>query len=350
MKRILRVILKGLGALAVLVAAVLGFGAWQYHHTMTITALNGIDESRYVRIGGIDQWVQIRGEDKSNPVLLWLNGGPGGSTIANTYFFRNWEKHFTLLMWDQRGEGKTFAKSGETVAPTMTIGRMTQDGIELTNYLRGRLHKDKIILLGHSWGSILGVHMARERPDLFAAYVGTGQVHQMRDDTMFAYARLLARARAAHNEQAVKELEAAGPPPYTDPAKYLVPLQWANALDPPIRFSVAPASVPGGLWAALMSLPEISSFSRGGEFSVKLLLGAILKENLSIAAPKLDVPVIIMAGSEDLVTPDAKVFFDTVQAPHKEFLTINGGGHLAVIGRRDDFLKLLVSHARPLAQ
>jgi len=333
----------GLAVLLVLIASAAGFCAWRYHQEMAIDTPNGIDEAGYVRIGGIDQWVQIRGQDKSNPVLLWLNGGPGATVIPQTYFYRDWEKHFTMVMWDQRGEGKSFDKSGTSVASTMTIARMAQDGVELTNYLRAHLHKDKIIILGHSWGSILGVHMAHQQPGLFYAYVGTGQLHQAQADAVLAYPRLLARARAVHNEQAVKELEAAGPPPYANAEKYLVPLQWANMLDPPLRFPISAA----GLWTMRAPPPFLT---QAGQFSVNQLLKPILAENLSAAAPSLDTAVIVIAGSEDLVTPGAKVFFDTVQAPRKEFLTINGGGHLAILGRRADFLDLLVSHVRPLAK
>lgn len=344
----LRIGLIALGALLALVAGVLAVGAWQYYRGMAINTPNGIDEAGYVRIGGIDQWVQIRGRDKSNPVLLWLNGGPGASTIGLTYAMRDWEKSFTVVMWDQRGEGKTFEKSGPSVAPSMTIDRMAEDGIELTEYLRHRLHKDKIIVLGHSWGTILGVHMVHQRPDLFYAYVGTGQTRQMRADIALSYPRLLARAEVMHNQKAVKDLQAAGPPPYADDGKYLAPVLWANELDPPIRFSgVSPLSMPGYLWATLASPPP--TLSKGWKFSVNLLWKPILAENLSTAAPRLDVPVIVIEGSEDLVTPSAKAWLDSITAPHKEFLLIGGGGHLAILGRRDDFLSLLVTRVRPLA-
>ena len=342
MRRYLRHALLTISALITLAAVGIAYAAWSYHQGMTISAANGINEARYVRIGGIDQWVQIRGQDKANPVLLWLNGGPGCSTIPLTYFFQDWEKHFTVVMWDQRGEGKTCDKSGTAVAPTMTINRMADDGIELTNYLRDRLHKDKIVLLGHSWGSILGVHMARERPDLFHAYVGTGQVQQMRASMASAYPRLLVRARAAHNEQAIKELEAVGPPPYSSTKETLVLLKWANELDP-MAFPISA----GALWALLGRTPCFRDPSAA--FSQNLLMEPILTENLSTAAaPRLDTAVIIIAGSEDLVTPDARLFFDAVQAPHKEFLPIKGAGHLAIL--KAAFLDLLVTHVLPLAR
>ena len=345
MRRFLRAVLLTVAVVVALVGAGAAYAAWRYYQEMAINAPNGINEAGYVRIGGIDQWVQIRGQDKSNPVLLWLNGGPGFSTIHLTYFYRDWEKHFTVVMWDQRGEGRTFDKSGTSVAPTMTIDRMAQDGIELTNYLRDRLHKDKIIVLGHSWGSILGVHMVSKRPDLFYAYVGTGQVQQIRDGVASAYPRLLARARNAHNQQAVKELEDVGPPPYTDTDKYSVTVKWANILDPPAPFPLSTAAV----WQGLLNVSE-GFPPPGAEFSQNIMFKPMLAENLSAVAPRLDVPVIVIAGTEDLVTPDARLYFDTVQAPHKEFLTINGGGHLAIMYRRADFLELLVSHVLPLAR
>src|SRR5580698_8753952 len=104
-----------------------------------------INDSRYVRIGGIDQWISIHGNDRSNPVILWLNGGPGASTVPSICLYKSWEDKFTIVMWDQRGEGYTFEKSGETVAAGMTINQMASDGIAVAQYLRRHLHKDKII-------------------------------------------------------------------------------------------------------------------------------------------------------------------------------------------------------------
>src|SRR5215469_7094656 len=105
MRRVLRVALLTIAGVIALVALVMAYGAWSYGRDMAIDTPNGINESGYVRIGGVDQWIQIRGDDKRNPVLLWLHGGPGFSTIPNTPFYPEWEKHFTMVMWDQRGAG-----------------------------------------------------------------------------------------------------------------------------------------------------------------------------------------------------------------------------------------------------
>src|SRR6266446_1283995 len=128
--------------------------------TYAITTPNGIDEARYVEVGGLQQWITIRGEDRNNPVLLFLHGGPGDATNPWGYAgFRSWLKHFTVVQWDQRGAGRTLGKNGPSLAPTITIDRMAQEGIELTELLRKTLQKEKIVLVGHSWGSILGVFM-----------------------------------------------------------------------------------------------------------------------------------------------------------------------------------------------
>jgi len=142
-----------------------------------ILSPKGIDEGSFVKIGGIEQWITIRGQDRDNPVLLFLHGGPGDVTNPWSFaLFAPWEKYFTVVQWDERGSGRTLRKSGPAVAPTITVDRMVQDGIELTEYLRKHLGKEKIIIVGHSFGSILGTRMAKARPDIFYGCVGTGQV------------------------------------------------------------------------------------------------------------------------------------------------------------------------------
>ena len=108
------------------------------------------------------------------------------------------------------------ASVASSVAPTMTLDRMTQDGIELTEYLCKHLGKRKVILVAHSFGTILGLRMIREKPDLFFAYVGTGQVADETQNYAMAYEALLKKARAAGNQQAFDELKSIGPPPYAD--------------------------------------------------------------------------------------------------------------------------------------
>lgn len=347
MSEFLRIAARVIVAVLALLSAILAFSAYRYSREMAIDTSHGVNESGYVRIGGIDQWVQIRGDDRANPVLLWLNGGPGFSTISSTRLFRSWEKQFTIVMWDQRGEGRTFQKSGPERTGPMTIVRMTEDGIELAEYLRGHLHKEKIALLGHSWGSILGVRMVKERPDLFAAYVGTGQVTDEAAMMVASYPLLRARARSLGNQAADSQLAAAGPPPYDPPERSLTWMIWSNDLDPGQLKQPTTAALP---WAIVENRLAQRSERAGMEYSQRSMYRALLQVNLLALGNKFEVPVIFVQGSDDLVVVTALVkdYFDSISAPHKDFVLLRGDGHLALFRDREAFLAALVHVVRPL--
>jgi pimeloyl-ACP methyl ester carboxylesterase len=348
-----------LGLIVLLVTAVgllLALRSYRQHRTaraIAIHAPNGLDEAQYVRIGGIDQWIQIRGQDRNNPVVLCLHGGPGGTWIPLTALFVPWEEQFTLVQWDQRGTGKSLKKSGASVAGTMSVERMAQDGIEVSEFLRSHLHKDRIILLGHSWGSLLGIHMAKERPDLFYAYVGTGQVSDMPRSLLLGYAYLLDRARAANNREAIKELEGIGPPPYDSMAKAIVHFKWDEvyqtdldraALSSPIGSLTSPAP-DYSLWD---EYNRIRGFAQVPPWRV-------YQEMLSADLPSLGVefkiPIYFFQGAEDHLTATAlaREYFEKINAPHKEMVLLENAGHFAVWSKSGEFLKELVARVRPLA-
>jgi len=130
----------------------------------------------YVPIGGIEQWIQIGGQAPSHPVLLYLHGGPGGTSVPAAAAWQPWEAHFTVVHWDQRGAGRTYRRNGAAGCGRLTLERMVQDGIEVAEFLIAHTGQPKIFLVGHSWGSALGIHLLKRRPELFSAYVGTGQL------------------------------------------------------------------------------------------------------------------------------------------------------------------------------
>src|SRR5260221_5609476 len=170
-------ILRGALALAIVIvvaaAAALLYRAWRQHENAQALAIhtpNGIEETMFVQLGGVEQWIQSRGDARNNPVLLFIHGGPGSSESPLSSLFRPWEKHFTVVMWDQRDAGKTFSRNG--AVREMSLPRVAQDGIELAEFLGRHLHKKRIVVLGHSWGTMVGVRMVHDRPDLFSAYVG----------------------------------------------------------------------------------------------------------------------------------------------------------------------------------
>jgi pimeloyl-ACP methyl ester carboxylesterase len=138
-------------------------------------AAAAVDETGFQRIGGIDQWIATHGTNADNPPILYLHGGPGEAQSPFLKEFLPWRRDFIVVNWDQRGAGKTFGRNG-TSTPGMTVEQMADDVGQIAQLIRTRFPKRKVILVGQSWGSFLGVHAIKRHPELFCCYVGTGQV------------------------------------------------------------------------------------------------------------------------------------------------------------------------------
>ncbi|MEG1678856.1 MAG: alpha/beta fold hydrolase, partial [Stenotrophomonas sp.] len=173
----------------------------------------GIERLEKVRIGGIDQWVSIRGNNPDNPVLLMLHGGPGWVSMPTSWYFqRGWEEYFTVVQWDQRGAGKTYTENDPArIAPTMTRAQMIEDAEQLVGWLRHEFDKDKIFVLGHSWGSYLGMELVRRKPQWLHAYIGMGQMIDAPESERRGWAWALAKARQDGNAEAIADLMSVAP-------------------------------------------------------------------------------------------------------------------------------------------
>jgi pimeloyl-ACP methyl ester carboxylesterase len=341
------------------VGGLLGARAYLQHRNAQRFAIRtpaGVDESMYVHIGGIEQWVSIRGDDRRNPVILCLNGGPGASWVPLTQIFLPWERYFTVVQWDQRGEGKTLESTGLSIASTMTIARMTRDGIEVAEFLRSHLHKKKIILLAHSWGSILGIHMVKERPDLFSAYVGTGQVGDLERSFRLTYFNTISEAKAAGDTRATAQLQQIGPPPYdyAHIQNYLVLTQWLNVYASPSDRDAIPVTTHMVLTEPNYSLRDMQ-YRMLGFVAVPTpqFYEAMFSTNLVRLGPAFKVPIYFFQGAEDNITlPSvAHAYFDTIRAPRKAFVLFPGGGHFTIWMMPDAFLQKLRATMRgPLGE
>ncbi len=348
--------------IALVVVLVVGVGALLSLRTLrqhaneksfAISSPNGIDEAGYVEIGGIKQWIQVRGQDRNNPVLLCVHGGPGGTWLPVTRLFATWEKDFTVVLWDERGAGKTLAATGPAIAGTMTIERMVQDGIEVTEHLCRRLGKPKVVLLGHSFGSILATNMAKRRPDLFFAYVGTGQAADLPRSVTMEYMRLRETATAAHDARTLGELAGIGQPPFTSlqqtstyfqcAGRYQAPADTAamvelqrSFLSPPPHYSLSDE------WNRMQGFMAVPTWT---------LYREILSTKLAAQGSDFGVPVFLFQGTEDHVTPLvlAEEYFKGIVAPQKELVRLEHGGHFAVWSHASQFGAALVQHVRPLA-
>ena len=298
-----------------------------------VSTAQKVHEEKFVSVGGIEQWITIKGDSCTNPVILFLHGGPGNtlSPYADS-IYGAWEKTFTLVQWDQRGAGKTYGRNPSTAQSTLTIERMSEDGIELATYLTRHLGKSKIILMGGSWGSILGVHMVKSRPELFHAYVGIAQIVSYRENQAASYEKVIASARTTKDSSTLSALEALGPPPWTDPRNSGILRRATRAYEGKVS---APAPESWWVPAPDYDTPQMrAAYLEGEDFSYLQFVGLKGDGMFSeVDLPRLgmvfDIPVFFIHGSEDLVAiPDvAKRYFDGITAPQQEFVLVPDAGH-----------------------
>ena len=182
-----------------------------------------INEKGYVLIGGIQQWVTIKGANRANPVVVFVHGGPGNPMSQySDAMYREWEKDFTIVQWDQRGSGKTFEANqpSEELTPEnlnateLTLELLVQDGLAVADYVGKRLDQERVILTGSSWGSAVAVSMIHERPELFRFYVGLSQLVNYQLNLRKSYERVLAMAKARGDQATLDLLVPFGPPPW----------------------------------------------------------------------------------------------------------------------------------------
>jgi len=343
------------GVLALLLASGLTYRALRQRRiakAFAIQTSNGINESRFITIGGIEQWIQIRGEDRSNPILLVLHGGPGLSYAAFTPTFRSWEASFTVVQWDQRGAGKTYSRNGKAGSGEMTIERMVQDGIAVTEYVLNHLNLRQLILFAHSWGTILGVSMVERRADLFSAYVGAGQVVDMGTSEVISYNLALEQARGQRNVKALKALKAIGQPPYQDAKTWLVKQRSMLSIAPrPASGRGLPNLISSALFSPEYSLKDAFALFGGFLFSPAELFQQMMAYDARQLGTMFKTPIFFFQGEADIQTPTGPVeaYFAAIQAPKKELLLLKGEGHTAVLTLPDIFLKELIGRVRPVA-
>lgn len=316
----------------------------------------GIDELRTVELGSIKQWIHVRGDNPDNPILLFIHGGPGSPMMPESWAWqRSWEAYFTIVQWDQRGAGKTFATAGMKPDSSMTVAVMQSDAEELITWLRRTYKKKKIFVMAHSWGSILGIKIAQAHPDWLYAYIGVGQVVNAQENEVVGFNETLARAKALGNAAAVKELEALKPYPSvsgpTPIAKVIVERKWDVALGGMIHGKTTADTDAISMLSPDYTEVDFAAMPKGELSSVQILLPQIQSVNFD-RVTKFHCPVFIFAGAEDRTTPEvlAKRYFDSITAPKKKFFKIARAAHYVVSEVPGEVLVNLVRFVRPLAR
>jgi len=301
-----------------------------------IVADKGVEETFVATLGGARQVVTVRGADRGNPILIYVHGGPGAAESPFAWAFqRPWEDYFTVVQWDQRGAGRSYAmEDPKALAPTMTLDRIRDDAIELIDQLHKRYGQRKVFLLGHSFGSVIGMMVAAKRPDLLHAYIGMGQYVDTAAGEKASYAWTLDQAKRAGDAQAIRELEALRPyPGDTSIAKIDAERKWANHFGGLLwRHS------DGDFYFRLARLsPEYSPEQRalydaGSQFSTEIIEKQ-LKDVSFMPVTRLGCPVYMLLGRHDGLTPAplAAGWLDRVRAPTKKAFWFEQSAHMPMI-------------------
>jgi len=315
-----------------------------------------ISEKIFVEINGVQQGMFIKGKDVNNPVLLFVHGGPGMPEYWLTQRYpTGLEDHFVVVWWEQRGAGLSY--SADISPETMTAEQFVDDTVAVTNYLRERFDKEKIYMMAHSWGSYIGIQAAAREPDLYYAYIGTGQISYQIQSEQLAYQYALEYYKENGNANMVKKLEAA-PPTLTVP----LPANYMALRDPYMHSAGIGTthdmkSVVTGIFLPSWQFKEYTLgekvnlwkgkfYSRSSSFS---LWDKMQITDLGGQVTKLDIPVYFLHGLYDYTCayPLAKEYFDELDVPIKGFYTFENSAHSPMFEEPEKVQKILLEDVLP---
>lgn len=322
-----------------------------------VATRNGVDELLEIPIGGTKQWISVRGRDRANPLLLMIHGGPASPELPTSWAFQGgWEDYFTVVQWDQRGSGKTYNSNDPAlIAPTLSLERISEDAVEVVQYLRRRYAKQKVFVLGHSWGSLVGLTLAHRHPELLFAYVGMGQVVSGRENERVSYARTLLAAEAAGNARAVQELKSIAPYPEKDGtvplAKISIERKWSDAFG-----GVMHGRDGVGSYLNLAELSpdyseaDLAAFELGSRLSLPRLLPELARFDFT-KVTDFRCPLIMFAGRHDTTTPSevTAAWLANVRAPRTRLIWFENSAHMMMVEEPGRVLVHLVQDVLPMA-
>ncbi|WP_274364147.1 alpha/beta fold hydrolase [Paenibacillus thermotolerans] len=314
-------------------------------NAVKIDSENSISELLDVTIGGMRQWVYIRGLDKNKPVLLMLHGGPGSGQIG---FVRKMqaelERHYIVVNWDQRGAGLSYSK--QIPQETMNINQFVEDTLELTRYLCGRFGREQIYLLGHSWGTVIGMLAIARSPQLYKRYFGVSQLANYVEGEQLSYAILLEKSRSQNNRKAYSDLSRIGPPPWSDLRHDRVHQKYLDSFGGGISHD---GKMVGTIIKELLkskeyTLTDAFKHVKGQLFSMKHLQQELREIDFKSRIHQVEIPVHFCMGRHDLMIPyqQSEEFFNLLKAPEKHWTWFEHSAHSPHFEEREKFASLIV--------
>ncbi len=297
---------------------------------------NSVAQIEYVKIGGMDQCILIRSENSSNPILLFLHGGPGMPMMYLAHEFqRPLEKHFTVVQWDRRGAGKTFSKN-KPKPETITTRQIINDTYHLIDTLRNRYGQDKVILAGHSFGTYIGSIMTHERPDLFKAYISIGQVVDVVREKKIQAEFIKEQARLRGKKEIIKTLESGDG---SNVENWL--FEFGGELKNHQSFFPL-------IWSGLRSpeykMAEVLDVAKGSSFSSKNMRYNVLSENIFSEITSYQLPVYFFVGRSDYTTPFILIeeYYHKINAQKKELVYFEESAHFPFFEEPEKFCSEII--------
>ena len=306
---------------------------------------NSIAEAAMVSLGGMDQYVLIRGADvKANPLLVMLHGGPGISETAMWRYYNSkaLEEDFTVIYWDQRGCGHSFDPS--MTKEHMVVNQFLSDLDELIDYARDHCNrkKSKVVIFGHSWGSVLGPLYCRDHPEKVSLYVGCAQLGNWANSEKMTYEYTLSEAKRVNNGKIIRNLVYAGPPPHNADGcitqrTSLAALEGDTTILEGLKMAWIFLTVPE------YSMSNLFRFYKELEFSIDATWSEVTAINLLKDVPKLEMPAIFMLGRKDNIVPTecSQEYIDTLYAPCKEIIWFEQSKHLPFVDEAQKFNRVM---------
>ncbi|MEK6782955.1 MAG: alpha/beta hydrolase [Bacteroidota bacterium] len=287
-----------------------------------VPGVSSIDSGQAVEIGGIKQWISIKGLNENNPVLLFLHGGPGNSVMSYAERFTNeLQKHFVVVQWDQRGSGKT-AKLNTSNKP-LSVALMEEDALAMINYLRATFSQDKIYLMGHSWGGFLGLTIAAKHPEVLKACIAISPMVYQVESERLSLEWMINKAKEDNNLKALEEL-----------ASVKIPFQNADQLYYHRNWLALTmgTKLPSKAYVQVWGKKWLSLFNEASQISFFTI------------APEITCPIYFFVGRKDYQTHYklAEDYFNVLKADKKQLFWFADSGHNLNLSEPKQFQEIII--------
>lgn len=310
-----------------------------------ISGKQAVSELVKVNIGNVEQWIYIRGENRNKPILLMLHGGPGTGQIGFIRNFQqNLEQHFVVVQWDQRGAGLSY--STNIPLNSMSIDQLVNDTIEITHYILKLFKRKELYVVGHSWGTILGMLAVSRAPHLYKRYFGISQIANVKTSEKLSYIHVLEKAKQDNNQKAYIELSGIGPPVWNSlkqariHQKYTEMFGGGITRDRKMVYKI----IKGLLFSKEYTILDVVRYFKGLHFSMNCLQAEMMTVDLEHQIKSVDIPIYFLMGKHDLIShfEPAKQFFNKIKAPEKQWVWFENSAHTPILEEEEKFIKKLL--------